>query len=50
MESSREDTVVDVVDDVQRGTCVVIWWEGGDEPMSVGEIGLILRENWWGLL
>ena len=44
----RGDTYVDVVDDVQRIVCVVIWWEGEDDPMSVGEVGFVLQEDWWG--
>ena len=37
-----------MVDDIQGGACVVIWWKGGDETTSVDKIGFVVWDDWWG--
>ena len=44
----KDYAYVDVVVDVQGFACVVIWWEDGDETMSVEKICFVLREDRWG--
>lgn len=43
-----EYAYIDVVDYVQRVTRVVIWWEGGDDTISLVKVHFVLLEDWWG--